>query len=85
MKRRKKGLLLHPDDMQIGRLCTVHYGWPFLDGQAHRITAINLPFVVLAPYAGRNSSVTIDVRITTLMAVTQDFADAQVDCRPSQN
>jgi hypothetical protein len=45
----RKGLLLHPDDLEIGTVCTIHRwhdGRRFWCGDALVVKAINLPFVV---------------------------------------
>lgn len=83
MKHKKKGLLLHADDLEVGRLCTVYQGPPYMTGLALKITAINLPFIVVTPYdPTKPAPITLDIRTTPLMAVTKDFAEAQLDRYP---
>ena len=84
MKKRnseRKGLLLAPDDLMVGKFIAVHSLkgssrlWPFF-GHAGEVMAINLPFVVVRP-VGRHQTATVDVRYLNLMAVTDDFVRAQ--------
>ena len=85
-KRKRKGLLLAPDDLAVGRFVAVHSlkgvivtevaGPLALFGDAAVITAINLPFVV-ARFVASNNIVTLDVRHINLMPVTDDFVRAQ--------
>ena len=86
-KRKRKGLLLAPDDLTVGKYVAIHSikglrsvngsneSLPFF-GDAAVITAINLPFVV-ARLVASNNIVTLDVRHINLMPVTDDFVRAQ--------
>lgn len=80
-KHKKKGLLLAPDDLTIGKYVAVHsvkgsdQAFPFL-GHAAEIRAINLPFVVVKP-VGHPEMDTLDVRFLNLMPVTEEFVKAQ--------
>jgi hypothetical protein len=80
-KRKKKGLLLAPDDLEVGRFIAVHSTkgsnrpLPFF-GLAAEVKAINLPFLVVR-MVGTDEIVTIDVRLLNIMPVTREFAHAQ--------
>lgn len=80
-KRRRNGLLLAPDDLEVGKFIAVHsvkdsdQPLPFF-GIASEIRAIDLPFVVVKP-VGNHETATIDVRYLNLMPVTQEFVQAQ--------
>jgi hypothetical protein len=83
-KRKRKGLLLAPDDLTVGKYVAIHSvkgevaGPLALFGDAAVITAINLPFVV-ARFVASNNIVTLDVRHINLMPVTDDFVRAQTE------
>jgi hypothetical protein len=82
-KTRRKGLLVPADDLAVGRWYCVHgvrgdpdQVWPVF-GQAFNIKAINLPFVVGELASDPSQPVTFDLRHLEIMAVTQDYAEAQ--------
>ncbi len=53
---KKKGLLLRADDLEAGRLVTIHHwrdGRRIGMGRAYQIRCINLPYAVLQPVARR--------------------------------
>jgi hypothetical protein len=83
-KTRKSGLLVHPDDLQVGRFYAVHgikndpaETHPIF-GQSFKLKAINLPFLV-----GRlvsdpaQPAITLDVRYLEFMPVSPDYVEAQ--------
>ena len=83
-KPRRKGLLIQPDDLQIGE-CYAVYGLKNgseqpvpIAGMAFKLVAMNLPFLV-----GRSAAnpalepVTFDTRFLSFMRVGQDFVTAQ--------
>jgi hypothetical protein len=80
--RKRKGLLLAPDDLAVGRFIAVHsikgssQLLPFF-GLASEVMAINLPFVIVRPVGGHDPA-TVDVRYVNLMPVTDDYVRAQV-------
>lgn len=79
--RKKKGLLLAADDLEVGKHIAVHsVKWtkdpmPFF-GVASEVKAINLPFVIVQP-VGSTETATLDVRYLNLMPVTDEFVRAQ--------
>lgn len=83
-KRKRKGLLVAPDDLTVGKFVAVHsvkgsdQPLPFF-GHASEVMAINLPFVVVRP-VGCHDTATIDVRYLNLMPVSDDFVRAQAPC-----
>lgn len=81
MKRKKRGLLICADDLAANTICTIHDGdemYKFLLGDAMRIKAINLPFVVVKLLSRSDAPpITLDVRMCNLMPVTEDFVAAQ--------
>ena len=83
--RKKKGLLLAPDDLEVGRFIAVHSTkrsnrpLPFF-GLAAEVKAINLPFLVVR-VVGSDEIVTIDVRFLNIMSVTKEFVQAQAPHR----
>lgn len=85
-KRKRKGLLVAPDDLTVGKFVAVHsvkgsnQPLPFF-GHASEIMAINLPFVVVRPVGGHDTA-TVDVRYLNLMPVTHDFVRAQAPYQP---
>ena len=86
-KRKRKGLLLAPDDLTVGRFVAVHSAKGSnvqlaFAGIASEVMAVNLPFVVLRPAAGQET-VTFDVRYYNLMAVTDHFVRAQAPQQPA--
>jgi len=83
--KRRKGLLLAADDLEIGRLVAIHHAckeFRELRGASLKITAINLPFVVarLVPRP-EIPPLTLNVRDCAFMPVTEDYAAAQT-CPP---
>jgi hypothetical protein len=80
-KHERKGLLLAPDDLAIGKYVAIHsvkgsdQAFPFF-GHAAEIRAINLPFVVVR-VVGNPEIDTLDVRYLNLMPVTEEFVQAQ--------
>jgi hypothetical protein len=86
----KKGLLVHPDDLAVGKHYAV-YGvknspaetHPIF-GQAFKLKALNLPFVVGTLVSDpAHPPVTLDVRYQDFMRVTADFVKAQAPPRVS--
>jgi hypothetical protein len=84
MKKRnskRKGLLLAPDDLMVGKFIAVHslkrssQPLPYF-GHASEVMAINLPFVIVRPVGG-HAPATLDVRYVNLMSVTDDYVRAQ--------
>jgi hypothetical protein len=84
--KRRKGLLLAADDLQVGQLVAIHHGtrqYRDFRGASLQITAINLPFVVarmvprpdLPPF-------TLNVRDCVFMPVSEEFAAAQAQQTP---
>jgi hypothetical protein len=80
----KAGLLVPPDDLQVGRFYAV-YGikndpaetHPVF-GQAFRLKAVNLPFLVGELVSDpEHPALTFDVRHLDLMRVTPDYVKAQ--------
>jgi hypothetical protein len=84
-KRKRKGLLLAPDDLEVGRFIAVHstkgsdQPQPFF-GLATEIKAINRPFVVVRSVAN-DEIATLDIRYLNIMPVTQEFVQAQAPHR----
>src|SRR4051812_1566926 len=91
-KREQPGVLLQPDDLAVGQLVTVHHwldargcaprGPAALScagmGVAHRVKAINLPYLGVVPLPARRARpIVFDVRRLRLMEVSADFARAQ--------
>jgi hypothetical protein len=88
MKRKRRGLLLHVDDLEVGQQVTVHH-WkdrrPDWMGVALEITAINLPFVAFKALSDENfPTVPLDIRHCVLMPITPEFVQAQMR-RPAEN
>ena len=80
-KRKRRGLLLAPDDLTVGKYVAIHSAKGSnvtlaFSGVASEVMAINLPFVVLRP-GYSEGTITEDVRHVNLMAVTDDFVRAQ--------
>ena len=80
-KRKRRGLLLAPDDLTVGKYVAIHNAKGSnvtlaFSGVASEVMAINLPFVVLRP-GYSEGTITEDVRHVNLMAVTDDFVRAQ--------
>lgn len=83
----RKGLLVAPDDLEIGKLVAVHDAiqeFRDLRGTSLRIAAINLPFVVAKPVMRPDCpTLTLSVSECDFMAVTEEFAAAQACPPPS--
>ena len=83
MKRKRRGLLLQADDLDVGRWVAIHHWRHQPDcnqglGHALIIKAINLPFVVVQPHGEpQYEPAILDVREAAFMFVTQDFVNAQ--------
>ena len=88
MKKRNsklKGLLLAPDDLEVGQFIAVHSLKGSNEilgcfGMASEIRAINLPYIVVRFVSGGEIE-TMDVRYLNLMPVTQEFVQAQAPHR----
>jgi len=83
-KTRKVGLLVHPDDLQVGSHYAV-YGiksdpaetHPIL-GQGFTLKAMNLPFIIGQLVSDpTHPPITLDVRFLDFMHVTPDYVKAQ--------
>lgn len=81
--KKRKGLVCQADDFEIGGLYTVlgfknqpnlHVAYA---GQAFKIKAINLPFVVV-DMVGADMPATLDTRLLNVMKVSKEFAEAQL-------
>ena len=81
---KRKGLLLRADDLEVGRLVTIHHwkdGRQLWLGQACEVRAVNLPYAVIRPMRGPGArSRVIDLRLAVLMPITEEFARAQAEC-----
>jgi hypothetical protein len=81
--RRRNGLLLAVDDVQVGQLVTIHHWrdrreWGM--GVALRIEAINLPYLVAQPLNEPEARPAIlDLRRLRLMRISEEFARAQAN------
>jgi hypothetical protein len=81
---RRTGLLVHPDDLQVGKFYAV-YGVKHdpeqthpVFGQVFKLTAVNVPFLVGKLVADpAHPAVTLDVRFLGFMKLTPDFVKAQ--------
>jgi hypothetical protein len=85
---KKKGLLLRADDLEAGRLVTIHH-WRDCRrvgmGRAYRIRAVNLPYAVLQPLGAENDRrFTLDLRRAVLMPITEEYAQAQAEGPPPE-
>jgi hypothetical protein len=83
-KPRRKGLLIQPDDLQIGEFYAVHglkngSEEPIqVSGMAFKLMAMNLPFVVGKLAADpAHPPMTFDARFLTFMRVSDEFVQAQ--------
>lgn len=76
-QRRRTGVIVPPDDLDLGRWYAVHSDNFQFAGMAFRIIAMSLPFVVGRTACDPAHPVTIDTRHLTLMKVDEDFANAQ--------
>lgn len=89
MKRqRSKGLMVQPDDLQVGNFYAV-YGKKSdasepiqISGLAFRLTALNLPFLVgKLACDPAHAPITFDARFLNFMKVSDEFVMAQ---RPAE-
>ena len=86
---KRKGLIVQPDDLEIGEFYAV-YGTkngpdeePIqISGMAFRLMAMNLPFVVGRLVSRPNPPLTFDSRFLTFMRVSEDYVMAQ---RPAED
>ena len=85
----KKGLLVAPDDVTVGRYYCVHSLKPAPDeslsvaGQSFKVLAINLPFVVGKMVSDPTQTITFDVRFLNFMRVTPNYVKMQSPCHVS--
>ncbi len=86
---KKKGLLLQADDLEVGRLVTIHHWRDRRScglGHAYRLKALNLPYVVVQPLGGENRRpIILDLRQVCLMPISEEFADAQALTPPASS
>jgi len=83
-KPRKAGLLVHPDDLQVGHHYAVYSirsdpkeAHPIL-GQSFTLKAMNLPFIIGQLVSDpTHPPVTLDVRFLDFMRVTLEYVEAQ--------
>jgi hypothetical protein len=87
---RASGVVLRPDDLEVGQYVALYSFKPApnkpspFHGQAVRVKAINLPYVVGQPTTDpSHAPVTLDVRFMNLMRVTEEFAMAQAIMTPT--
>src|SRR5437016_2062327 len=80
----KKGLLVAPDDLRLGRFYAVHSLKHVPDepvnvaGQAFKVAAINLPFIVGKIVSdASHPAITFDIRYLNFMKVTSEYVKAQ--------
>lgn len=82
-KARRTGLLVHPDDLTVGKYYCVHSlktgpNEPLpVAGQSFQVLAISLPFFVGQMVADPSQKLTFDVRVLSIMGVGKDFVEAQ--------
>jgi hypothetical protein len=83
-KTKKKGLLVQADDLEVGQYYTVvglkhrpNQHLP-ISGQAFKVTAINLPFLVGKMVSDQSQPViTFDVRYLNFMKIFPEYVQAQ--------
>ena len=82
-KTRKTGLIVHPDDFEVGQFYAV-YGLKNspdqpvqIAGLSFRLKAVNLPFLVGQLIVDPTNPITIDCRHLSIMRVTVDYVAAQ--------
>jgi hypothetical protein len=82
-KTTRKGLIVQPDDLNVGEWYTV-YGLkndseePIqIAGMAFRIVAMNLPFIIGRLASDLVHPVTLDSRFLSFMRVSDDYVAAQ--------
>lgn len=85
---KKKGLLLRADDLDTGRLVTIHHwrdGCSIGLGRAYRVRAVNLPYAILQPMGNESDRrFTLDLRRAVLMPITEAYAQAQSEGPPAE-
>ena len=87
-KPRRRGLIVQPDDLEIGNYYAVYASKedphePIqISGMAFRLMAMNLPFVVGRLVSRPNPPLTFDSRFLTFMRVSDDYVMAQ---RPTED
>ena len=81
---RRKGLVVHPDDLEVGQSYAVYglKGGPAepvpVAGMAFELQAMNLPFLVGKLAAdSAHPPLTFDTRFLTFMKVTEEYVQAQ--------
>ena len=82
-KTRKTGLIVQPDDFEVGQFYTV-YGLKHspdqpvqIAGLSFRLKAVNLPFLVGQLTVDPANPITIDCRQLSIMRVSVDYVAAQ--------
>jgi len=81
-KPRSKGLLVHPDDLEIGEYYAV-YGLKNgeaaqISGMAFKLLAMNLPFIVgKLAHDPAHPPLTFDARFLEFIRVSDDYVTAQ--------
>jgi len=84
------GCLVAPDDLEIGQHYAVHSlrqnpGMPLpIAGEAFRLIAVQLPFVV-GQLVAQDAPLTIDLRFINIMRVSEQFAVAQRPTTPARH
>lgn len=83
-KQRRTGLIVQPDDLEVGAFYTVlglkcGSDEPVqIAGMAFKLLAVNLPFLVgKLAYDPTHPPLTFDARFVTFMRVTPDYVKAQ--------
>ena len=83
-KSSRKGLIVQPDDLEIGKYYAVYAlksdseEAMQISGMSFKLLAINLPFIVgKLEYDPAHQSLTFDTRFLTFMRVTDDYVNAQ--------
>jgi len=89
-KPHKAGLLVHADDLAVGKYYAVHSIKNTADthpvfAQAFQIKAMNLPFLVGEIVSDPARPVTFDVRYLNFMRVTPEYVEAQKGHVPDPN
>lgn len=87
-RKRSKGLLVQPDDLEVNHFYAVYGKKGEVDepvqisGLAFRLTALNLPFLVgKLACDPAHAPITFDARFLNFMKVSDDFVMAQ---RPTE-
>ncbi len=83
-RKRSKGLLIQPDDLQVGDFYAVHGKKADTDepiqisGLAFKLTALNLPFLVgKLACDPAHAPITFDARFLNFMKVSEEYVQAQ--------